>query len=161
VKIHSQLNLKKMKKARLNILTKKMFLLFFIAMILVSLDSYAKKITFLASSAVPAARGYIKVTRDKNKNYVIQVQVLDLAEVNRLQPSKHAYVVWILTDKEIIKNLGRLNSQPNQGSKQLKASFETLSSSKPIKIFITAEDDAGAQNPNEQVILTTDRFLLD
>ena len=130
-------------------------------MILVSLDSYAKKITFLASSAVPAARGYIKVTRDKNKNYVIQVQVLDLAEVNRLQPSKHAYVVWILTDKEIIKNLGRLNSQPNQGSKQLKASFETLSSSKPIKIFITAEDDAGAQNPNEQVILTTDRFLLD
>jgi hypothetical protein len=150
-----------MKKARLNILTKKIFLLFFIAMIMVSLDSYAKKITFLSSSVVPAARGYVKVTRDKNKNYVIQVQVLDLAEVNRLQPSKHAYVVWILTDKEIINNLGRLSSQPNQGSKQLKASFETLSSSRPIKIFITAEDDAGAQNPNDQVILTTDRFLLD
>ena len=74
-------------------------------MIMVSLDSYAKKITFLSSSVVPAARGYVKVTRDKNENYVIQVQVLDLAEVNRLQPSKHAYVVWILTDKEIINNL--------------------------------------------------------
>ncbi len=145
----------------MNILTKKIVFLFFAIMILLTVDSYAKKIVFLSSSITPAARGYVKVTRDKNLNYDIQVQVLDLAEVNRLQPSRHAYVVWILTDKEIIKNLGRLNSQPNQGSKQLKASFETLSSSKPIKIFITAEDETSAQSPSEQVILTTDRFLLD
>lgn len=36
-----------------------------------------------------------------------------------------------------------------------------VSSLKPIKIFITAEDEAGAQSPGEQVILTTDRFLFD
>jgi hypothetical protein len=161
MKILSILKFNKMKKTKFNIQTKTMFLLFFTIMILLTVDSYAKKFSFLSSAVVPAARGYVKVTRDKNKNYDIQVQVLDLAEVNRLQPSKHAYVVWILTDKEIMKNLGRLNSQPNQGSKQLKASFETLSSSKPIKIFITAEDEAGAQSPSEQVILTTDRFLLD
>jgi hypothetical protein len=150
-----------MKKTRVNTLTKKLILLLFSVMILLSLDSYAKKFSFLSSSVVPAARGYIKVKRDDNKNYVIQVKVSNLAEVNRLQPSKHAYVIWMITDQEITKNIGQLNSATTPLSTKLKASYETSSSSKPIKIFITAEDDAGTQSPSEQVILTTDRFFLD
>ena len=43
-------------------------------------------------------------------------------------------------------------------SKQLNASFETVSAFKPNKIFITAEDDASIQYPNTQIILSTDRF---
>jgi hypothetical protein len=130
-------------------------------MILLSFDSYAKKFSFLSSSIVPAARGYVRVTRDKNKNYIIQIQVSNLAEVNRLQPAKRAYVVWMITDQEITKNIGQLNSATTFLSTKLKANYETSSSSKPIKIFITAEDDAGTQSPNEQVILSTDRFFLD
>jgi hypothetical protein len=130
-------------------------------MILHSFDSYAKKFVFLSSSIVPAARGYVKVTRDNNKNYIITLKVSNLAEVNRLQPSKQAYVVWMITDQEITKNIGQLNSSTTFLSTKLKASYETSSSSKPIKIFITAEDDAGTQSPNEQVVLTTDRFFLD
>ena len=119
---------------------------------------FAKKFGFLSSSVVPAARGYVKVKRDNNENYIIRVQISNLAEVNRLQPSKHAYVVWMVTDREITKNLGQIISSTTFLSTKLKASYETSSSSKPIKIFITAEDDAGTQSPNEQVILTTDRF---
>ena len=150
-----------MKTTRLNTLTKNLFLLFFTIMILLSIDSSAKKFDFLSSSIVPAARGYVNVTRDHNKNYIIEVQVSNLSEVNRLQPSKRAYVVWMITDQEITKNIGQLNSATTFLSSKLKANYKTASSSKPIKIFITAEDDAGTQSPGEYVILSTDRFFLD
>jgi hypothetical protein len=63
------------------------------------------------------------------------------------------YVVWMLTDQGIMKNIGRVNS-----SNKLKVSFETVSSFKPIKIFITAEDDEDVQYPGQQVVLSTDKF---
>jgi hypothetical protein len=122
---------------------------------------FAKKIVFLSSSIVPAARGYVKVIKDNNENYIIQVKISNLAEVNRLQPSKQVYVVWMVTDHEITRSIGQINSSTTFLSTKLKASFKMVSSSKPIKIFITAEDEAGAQSPDEQVILTTDRFLFD
>jgi len=121
---------------------------------------FAKKFGFLSSSIVPAARGYVKVIRDNNENYIIQVKISNLAEVDRLQPSKQVYVVWMITDHEITKSIGQIISSTTFSSTKLKAYFKIVSSSKPIKIFITAEDEAGAQSPSEQVILTTDRFLL-
>jgi hypothetical protein len=122
---------------------------------------FAKKVVFLSSSIVPAARGFVKVKRDINENYLIEVKISNLAEVNRLQPMKQAYIVWMITDHEITKRLGQINSSKTFLSTKLKASFKKVLSSKPIKIFLTAENDAGVQSPDEQVILTTDRFLLD
>jgi hypothetical protein len=66
----------------------------------------------------------------------------------------------MVTDRDQTKNMGQLNSSRSTFSKQLKGSFKTVSSFKPIKIFITAEDDAGAQYPGTQVILTTNQFQL-
>jgi hypothetical protein len=40
----------------------------------------------------------------------------------------------------------------------LKASFETVSSTKPTKIFLTAEDDASIQYPGSQVVISTNNF---
>ncbi len=122
---------------------------------------FAKKVGFLSSSIVPAARGYVKVKRDINENFLIQVKISNLAEVNRLQPSKQVYVVWMITDHEITDNIGQINSSTTFLSTKLKASFLKVSASKPIKIFITAEEDAITQTPNEQIILSTDRFYLD
>ena len=122
---------------------------------------FAKKFGFLSSSVVPAARGYVKVKRDNNENYIIRVQISNLAEVNRLQPSKHAYVVWMVTDREITKNLGQIISSTTFLSTKLKASVKKVSSMKPIKIFVTAEDDESTQSPNEHIVLSTDRFYLD
>jgi hypothetical protein len=121
-------------------------------------SSCSRKVNFLTSSVVPAARGYVEVKTDKNKNYAIQIHLTELAEVQRLQPAKQTYVVWMVTDQEITKNIGQIKSGTGMMSKQLKASFETVSSFKPIKIFITAEDDAEIQFPSSQLVLSTDKF---
>jgi hypothetical protein len=126
--------------------------------ILFSISSCTKKIAFLTSSVVPAARGDVQVHKDKNMNYVIHVHISELAEVSRLSPPKQSYVIWMVTNEDITKNIGKINSKMGGMSKQLNASFETVSAFKPNKIFITAEDDASVQFPNSQIILSTDRF---
>ena len=149
-----------MKATRLNNLKKNIFPGIFILMILFSLISCTTSVSFLSSSVVPAARGSVKIKRDNNKNYVIQISLTDLAEAARLQPSKVTYIVWMITDRDLTKNIGQLNSSKGFMSKQLKGSFKTVSSDKPVKVFITAEDDAAVQYPGTQVILSTDKFQL-
>jgi hypothetical protein len=50
-------------------------------------------------------------------------------------------------------NLGQI-----VGTSKLKVKFETVSSSKPRKIFITAEDDASIQYPGNMLVLETNNF---
>jgi len=147
-----------MKTLEMNTFTKKIFLGIFAIMLLFSMESQAKKYSFLTSSVVPAARGYAKITRDNNRNYVIKLKMTNLAEVQRLDPSKLSYVVWMVTDREETKNIGQVDSSTKFMSKKLKASFETVSSFTPTQIFITTEDDASVQYPGSQVVLTTNRF---
>lgn len=112
----------------------------------------------MTSSVVPAARGYVKVDRDNNKNYVIQIEISDLAEVERLQPPRQTYVVWIDTDEETSKNVGQLNSSSGTFSNKLKANFKTVSTAKPKRVFITAEDDENVQYPSMEIVLSTNKF---
>jgi hypothetical protein len=128
------------------------------AMVLFYFSSCARKISFLTSSIVPAAEGTVKVNKDKNKNYHIQISLSNLAEPNRLQPSKNTYVVWMETNDNAVKNIGQINTSTGFLSKKLKASFETVTPVKPTKIFLTAEDDANVQYPGMQVVLTTNNF---
>jgi hypothetical protein len=67
-------------------------------MILTSV-SCARKLVFFTSTVVPAAQGTVKVKQDKNRNYVIKVQISDMAEVSRLQGNKTTYVVCMFSDK--------------------------------------------------------------
>jgi hypothetical protein len=127
-------------------------------LIIFTVISCARKVTFLTSPIVPAARGYVKVKKDSNKNYLIKVELTDLAEVSRLQPSRNTYVVWMETDDQITRNIGQIKSSSSLFSSKLKASFETVSSSKPTKIFISAEDEADSKYPGMQVVLSTDKF---
>ena len=131
---------------------------FLMLIIALSLSACSKKIAFLTSSVVPAARGYVNIKTDKNKNNVIDIHLSELAEVQRLQPARQTYVVWMLTDHDITKNIGQIKSSTSMMNKQLKASFVTVSSFKPIKIFITAEDNADVQYPGSQIVLETDKF---
>lgn len=118
------------------------------------LNSCTRKIAFLTSSASPAARGNVRVKKDKNHNYVIKIDLMYLAEIKRMEPPKHTYVVWLVTEDKANKNIGQLNSSIGTFSKKLKASMETVSAVKPTRIFITAEDDGTVQNPGAQVITT-------
>jgi hypothetical protein len=147
-----------MKTKKLFNLTKNIFLGILVAGMMIPITSSAQKIKFMTSSVVPAAEGYTKVKRDNNKNYVIKVEIKDLADVDRLETSSVSYVVWMETDQGNTENLGQLNSSSGFLSKQNTASLETVSSYKPSKIFVTAEEFTNAQYPGNELILSTDRF---
>jgi len=134
------------------------YVVIFGAFLIFTLFSCARKVTFLTSPVVPAARGFVKVKKDNNKNYLIKIDLSNLAEVSRLQPAKNAYVIWLETDDHIAKNIGQIKSSGSLLSNKLRASFETVSSSKPSKIYITAEDNAESQYPGTQLVISTDNF---
>lgn len=146
-----------MKKAKFNFLSN--FLLGATAVVLLlSVTSCAKKIALQTSTVVPAARGQVTVNKDDNKNYVVKIKINGLAEVKRLEPSRNAYVVWMETDDTQVKNIGRIKSDSNFMSSNLKATFETVTAVKPEKIFITAEDNPDTQSPSSQLVLETNKF---
>ena len=140
------------------LVVKKMLVAIAGLLIILGINSCAQKISFLTSSVVPAAEGTVKVKTDDNNNYEIKISLSHLADPERLQPSKKMYVVWMESDRDIARNIGRINSSRGFLSGKLKASFETVSSGKPNKIVITAEDDASVQFPGTQVVLSTKNF---
>ena len=117
-------------------LSKKIGLAILATSLVLVFNSCAQKVSFLNSSVVPAARGDVKVKKDNNSNYHIEVRLSNLAEVNRLEPARQSYVVWMESGQEKAKNIGKINSSSSFLSKRLKASFETVSAVKPNKIFI-------------------------
>lgn len=131
--------------------------LFYVAlMVFISqtISSCSKKIEFNNSSIVPAARGHVNVKKDKNNNYNIKLELSYLAEPNRLDPPKQFYVVWLSSNaNETPLNIGQI-----VGTSKLHVSFESVSASKPKRIFVTAEDEASAQYPSSYIILETTRF---
>ena len=130
----------------------------FAAIAVFSLSSFARRIAFQSSAIVPAARGYVKVNRDNNKNYRVYVNLEDLAEPERLTPAKQTYIVWLVTEDNAMRNVGQIKTSAGLLSGALKASFETVSNAKPIRIFITAEDDAATKFPGSVMVLTTNEF---
>lgn len=142
----------------MNVFSSKFVQAVFAVTIVMLTMSCSRKISFLNSAVVPAARGFVKVKKDNNQNYVIQVEVNNLAEVERLQPARKAYVVWMETTEEAVKNMGQIKSATKMLSSKLNASFHTVSVLKPTKIFITAEDESGIQYPANPVVLTTEGF---
>ena len=124
-----------------------------LTMMIFSFTSCSPKITFLTSSVVPAAEGVVTVKEDKNNNFLIKVEITNLAAVDRLNPPKNTYVVWMETDRGAARNIGRIVTSNN-----LKVTFETVSSFRPTKIFITAEENENALYPGEMLVLTTNSF---
>ena len=124
-------------------------------MILMFASSCARKVSFQTSSVVPGAQGSVKLKKDNNSNYGIQIFLSNLAEPGRLTPPKSHYVVWMESDNNYIKNIGQINTSSSFMSKRLTSSFETVTAVKPTRIYITSEDDPGVQYPSSQVVLTT------
>ena len=112
------------------------------------------KYQFSNSQTVPAAQGSVKVKKDGNNNYKIDLNVMHLAEPERLSPPKAVYVVWMETERNGSKNLGQLKTSSGFLSKTMKSSLNTVSSFKPISFFVTAENDANIQYPGEVIFRT-------
>ncbi|MBU2556690.1 MAG: hypothetical protein KJ578_02800 [Bacteroidetes bacterium] len=147
-----------MKTRRKNKLVTDIFFSILAVSVILLATSCARKVNFLSSSVVPAAKGSVKVKQDNNSNYMIKVKIHDLAAVERLQSFKQTYVVWMETDKGEIENIGQLKSSNSIFSKQKTASLETVSSYKPVRLFVTAEKGIDVRSPGNQIIMTTDNF---
>lgn len=120
--------------------------------------SSTKQVPFNTSTVVPGAEGTVKVKKDKNNNYLINVYIEHLADSKKLTPARNAYVVWLETKENGTKNIGQIHSSSSMFSKTKKASIETISTFKPVRVFISAEDNASIEAPGTMVILTTNSF---
>jgi hypothetical protein len=115
------------------------------------LNACTPKMSFTASSVVPAANGTVNVKTDKNKNYVLNVNLQNLAPSKNLSPSRNTYLVWMETKDNSVKKLGQITPS----GKSLKANLSATAVDKPDQVFITAEDDVEISYPAGDVILTT------
>ena len=126
------------------------------AFVIVALiSSCARKMSFATSPVVPAATGNVKIKNDNNNNYTITVKTLNLAEPKNLTPARDTYVVWMESDNNNFTNLGQINTSSGLFSKALKGELKATATTKPTRIFITAEDDGTVQYPGSQMVLQT------
>lgn len=136
-------------------------IVFSVAVVVLSvflLQSCARKLAFEKSPVVPAAEGWVKVKKDKNNNYNLDLSASRLADSKRLMPAKEMYVVWVDTEKNGTQNIGQLKTSSGLLSRTLKSSLETVTPFKPTRVFITAEDVATIQYPSGVVVLSTGVF---
>jgi hypothetical protein len=136
----------------------KFFLLSLVTVVYLGFSSSAQKVHFKNSTVAPAAEGGVKIKKDKNGNYDIEVSIDNLADSKKLTPPKNAYVVWVDTKESGTKSIGQIHSSGSMFSKAKKASITGVSTAKPTKVYITAEDDPNTGSPGDVVVLTTDSF---
>lgn len=105
--------------------------------------SCATYVKFPVSQIVPAAEISANKTKDNNNNYDIRVTAKYLANPNRLTPPKSVYVVWIVTEKNDIKNIGQLVQKGNK-----KVILKTTTPFAVKELFITAEDKGDVTYPS-------------
>ena len=135
--------------------------LLLLASIVISLSfsSCAVKNQFLTSTVVPAAQGTVQIKKDKNMNYAIKIELTNLSPSTRLTPPATAYIVWMVNADNTTQSLGQLNSSTGFMTKDLSAKMETISVTKPVKIFITSENDVSTQYPSYSNIILTTEYL--
>jgi hypothetical protein len=125
--------------------------------LLFSITSCARKAMFVQSAVIPAAKGKVKVKKDGNDNFRINVNVENLPPANELTPARAIYVLWMESSNGT-KNLGQLKTNTGLFSKTYKGSLETTSPYRPYRVFITAEDIPDVQFPGSQMIISTNAF---
>lgn len=131
------------------------YTLILLVTIIIFLSSCATKYAFNTSPVVPAAIGSVKVKKDNNNNYNIDLHVDRLADPKRLTPAKEVYVVWMDTQNNGRKNIGQLKTSSGIFSDALKSTLKTVTPFKPTGFYITAENEAEIQYPSGVEVMRT------
>ncbi|MDN3607754.1 hypothetical protein [Kaistella yonginensis] len=113
-----------------------------VAMSLLLVASCASSVKFPISPLVPAAEITAVKKKTVNNNFDIEVTANYLANPNRLSPARNFYVVWIVTDKNEVKNIGQLIQNRTR-----KVVLKTTTPFNVKEIFITAEDRGDITSP--------------
>jgi hypothetical protein len=108
----------------------------------VLITSCSSTIKFPVSQITPAADITAKSKKQGKSNYLVTIKADNLANSERLNPPKKTYVIWVVSDSGVIRNVGNF-AQKNAVSATYNASFPY----KPIEIFITAEEVDGLCEP--------------
>lgn len=116
----------------------------------------SKKVVFPDSQVLPGADVELRIDRNKNNNYELEMELENLAKPNRLTPPRGTYVAWLVTERHGTINIGNLRP-----SNKNKASLTTVTPYKPIRVFITAEDNQEVISPSSQVVLNSEEFDVD
>jgi hypothetical protein len=106
------------------------------------LTSCATTKTFPVSELAPAAEITVKQKTDNNDNNEITVKAKYLASPDRVSRGATAYVVWLVSEENGVKNIGALYNENGEDSE-----LETVTSFVGTEIFITAEREAGISRP--------------
>ncbi|MEX0811373.1 MAG: hypothetical protein WD048_04085 [Chitinophagales bacterium] len=129
--------------------------LLYILILMLCFASCAQQVNFQKSTHVPAAEVEMKIDRDKNGNYTIDLKVKNLAKPQNLTPGRKTYIVWNQGDYGSF-NLGQLKLDD-----KLKGKLKASSVYKPNQIIITAENNPMATQPDNQVVLKSDEINID
>jgi hypothetical protein len=124
----------------------------FTLMFLFATLAEAREYKLINDPSMPAAAGKVNVSKDKNGNYRIKLEVYHLAKPTSLTPPKQAYFVWVQRPDSQPELLGELKVNDNLEG--------TLESTVPrvgdrFDVFVTAEDNPSATVPSEPRVLHT------
>lgn len=108
----------------------------------------ASDVKLMADPSVPAAAGKAHLSKDKNGNLKLTVEVYHLAKPGALTPVKQNYVVWTQPRGKDPQNQGVLKVND-----KLEGKFETTVPNEDFDVFITAEDNATTQMPSGTKLL--------
>jgi len=111
--------------------------------------------SFERSTVVPGADGKVAVTKDHNDNYAITVNTVNLPSSKNLTPAREVYVVWMEDEDKNVRKLGQIKPTTGLLSKAYKGELKATSTTRPRKIFITAEDGGELEYPSDMMVLTT------
>ena len=108
----------------------------------------ASDVRLTADPSIPAAMGKAHLSKEKNGNLKLKVEVNHLAKPGALTPSRQSYVVWTQARGKEPQNRGVLKV-----NNKLEGTFEDTVSNEDFDIFITAEDNPRVEFPSEPRLL--------
>lgn len=116
------------------------------------LSACATTAEFKTSKVTPAANGEVKVKKLKNSNFSVEVNILDLADPERLKPSREHYVVWCKTSNGTF-NLGILTKgEGNDWTLSTESTYE------PKRIIVSAEQEEKVTKMGRVKVLKSKRL---
>lgn len=116
------------------------------------LTSCSSTVIFPVSQITPGADITLEIRDQGAFNSMVTVTANNLAASDRLSPPKEFYIIWTVSESDIIRNVGQF-AKKNEMKSTYKASFPY----KIVEIFITAENEDGLCQP-EGIELTRIKF---
>jgi hypothetical protein len=99
----------------------------------------------------------VKVKADQHEQYRITIYLTHLMKNPHIQSEKQSYVVWMVSESGIIQNIGALQ-ESFFSPHAFKSTFRPGVFEKPVRIYITVEDDPGILTSDTAIVFSTSRF---